>query len=137
MKGPEADDFVAEINMTPFVDIVLVLLIIFMISAPLFETKFDVDLPVTQSSKENGKPPKQFEVCIVHKNGNIEFMNKTFKSVSNLNEYLKEAKLTPDIPIFIRADDQITYGIVTRVLAGLRDKGVMQVSLVTRTGNEP
>ena len=131
MKGPEADDFVAEINMTPFVDIVLVLLIIFMVSAPLLESRLDVQLPVSQS-KTDVPPPNAFEVCIIHKSGKIEFLNKHFASFEKFEGFLKKEKLASQTPIFIRADEQITYGVVSQVLGLLKVKGVQNVSLVTR-----
>jgi len=135
MKGPEAEDFVSDINMTPFVDIVLVLLIVFMISAPLFESKFDVQLPVVKSKDVIKVPPSKFEVCVIRKNGSIEFLDQKFKSIKKLRTFLKKAKLKASVPIFIRADERVTYGLVSRVLGSLKEKGVLNVSLVTRNPN--
>ena len=132
MKGPELDDFVADINMTPFVDIVLVLLIIFMISAPLLESRMDVNLPVAKTKDVLPSSPKQFEVCVIHKNGNIEFLKQKFGSMDGFQKFLKDQPLGASIPIFIRADESTVYGVVSQVLASLKNKGVQHVSLVTR-----
>jgi biopolymer transport protein TolR len=131
MRGPDAEDFVADINMTPFVDIVLVLLIIFMISAPLMESRLDVQLPVSES-KTDIAAPDTFEVVVIKQEGQIDFMNKKFESIKPFKAYLDSKNLSSTTPIFIRADERISYGLVSQVLGILKTKGVQAVSLVTR-----
>jgi biopolymer transport protein TolR len=121
----------AEINVTPMVDVMLVLLIIFMVSAPLLTVGVPLDLPQTQAkSLEQDKTPLQLSVDI---KGKI-FINDTEVSMAELVPKLKaitEARGGMEERIFMRADKKADYGTVARVMGQLSGAGFKRLALVT------
>jgi biopolymer transport protein TolR len=121
----------AEINVTPMVDVMLVLLIIFMISAPLLTVGVPLDLPQTQAkSLEQDKTPLQLSVDIKGK----VFINDTEVSMTELIPKLKaitDARGGLDERIFMRADKKADYGTVARVMGQLSGAGFKRLALVT------
>jgi biopolymer transport protein TolR len=121
----------AEINVTPMVDVMLVLLIIFMVSAPLLTVGVPLDLPQTQAkSLEQDKTPLQLSVDV---NGKV-FINDTEVSMADLVPKLKaitEARGGMDERIFMRADKKADYGTVAKVMGQLSGAGFKRLALVT------
>ena len=121
----------AEINVTPMVDMMLVLLIIFMVSAPLLTVGVPLDLPQTQAkSLEQDKTPLQLSVDI---KGKI-FINDTEVSMAELIPKLKaitEARGGMEERIYMRADKKADYGTVARVMGQLSGAGFKRLALVT------
>ena len=121
----------AEINVTPMVDVMLVLLIIFMVSAPLLTVGVPLDLPQTQAkSLEQDKTPLQLSVDIKGK----VFINDTEVAMSELIPKLKaitNARGGLDERIFMRADKKADYGTVARVMGQLSGAGFKRLALVT------
>ena len=121
----------SEINVTPMVDVMLVLLIIFMVSAPLLTVGVPLDLPqTTAKSLEQDKTPLQLSVDI---KGKI-FINDTEVSMAELIPKLKaitEARGGMDERIFMRADKKADYGTVARVMGQLSAAGFKRLALVT------
>ena len=127
------DDFEIqhEINVTPFIDVMLVLLIIFMVSAPLLTVGVPLDLPQTQAkSLEQDKTPLQLSVDI---RGKI-FINDTEVAMNELIPKLKaitDARGGTDERIYMRADKKADYGTVARVMGQLSGAGFKRLALVT------
>jgi biopolymer transport protein TolR len=121
----------AEINVTPMVDVMLVLLIIFMVSAPLLTVGVPLDLPQTQAkSLEQDKTPLQLSVDVT---GKI-FINDTEVAINELIPKLKaitDARGGMDERIFMRADKKADYGTVARVMGQLSAAGFKRLALVT------
>ena len=121
----------AEINVTPMVDVMLVLLIIFMVSAPLLTVGVPLDLPQTQAkSLEQDKTPLQLSVDIKGK----VFINDTEVAIPDLVPKLKaitDARGGMDERIFMRADKKADYGTVARVMGQLSGAGFKRLALVT------
>jgi biopolymer transport protein TolR len=121
----------AEINVTPMVDVMLVLLIIFMVSAPLLTVGVPLDLPQTKAkSLEQDKTPLQLSVDV---KGKI-FINDTEVSMTDLIPKLKaitDARGGMDERIFMRADKKADYGTVARVMGQLSGAGFKRLALVT------
>ena len=121
----------AEINVTPMVDVMLVLLIIFMVSAPLLTVGVPLDLPQTQAkSLDQDKTPLQLSVDV---NGKV-FINDTEVSMTDLVAKLKaitEARGGVDERIFMRADKKADYGTVARGMGQLSGAGFKRLALVT------
>ena len=128
---PRRTQLSSEINVTPFVDVMLVLLIIFMVSAPLLTVGVPLDLPQTQAkSIEQDKQPLQLSVDI---KGKI-FINDTEVDVKDLVPKLKaitDARGGLDERIFMRADKKADYGTVARVMGQLSGAGFKRLALVT------
>ncbi len=122
---------VSEINVTPLVDVMLVLLIIFMVTAPMMTQGVDVDLPQTTSKslKQDDKPI----VITIDPQGGI-FFNQIKGDRKILQQEL--AKLAgsqgTETPIFLRADKQVPYGVVVQVMADIKDAGFLKLGMVTQ-----
>ena len=121
----------AEINVTPMVDVMLVLLIIFMVSAPLLTVGVPVDLPQTQAkSLDQDKDPLAVSV---DEKGKV-FLQNTEISVDELVAKLKaitDARGGFDERIYVRGDRKVDYGTVMKVMARLSSAGFKRVALVT------
>ena len=130
-KGRRRHAMMAEINVTPMVDVMLVLLIIFMVSAPLLTVGVPLDLPQTQAkSLEQDKTPLQLSVDT---KGRV-FINDTEVSMNDLVPKLKaitDARGGLDERIFMRADKKADYGTVARVMGKLSGAGFKRLALVT------
>ena len=121
----------AEINVTPMVDVMLVLLIIFMVSAPLLTVGVPLDLPQTQAkSLDQQKDPLTLSVNL---KGQV-FLNDTEIPMDDLVAKLKaitDARGGLDERIFVRGDKKVDYGTVMRVMGRLSAAGFRRVALVT------
>ncbi len=121
----------AEINVTPMVDVMLVLLIIFMVSAPLLTVGVPLDLPQTQAkSLEQNQKPLQLSVDV---NGKV-FINDTEVPINELVAKLKaitDARGGMEERIYMRADKKADYGTVARVMGLLSGAGFKRLALVT------
>ena len=121
----------AEINVTPMVDVMLVLLIIFMVSAPLLTVGVPLDLPQTQAkSLEQDKTPLQLSVDT---RGKV-FINDTEVAMADLIPKLKaitEARGGMDERIYMRADKKADYGTVAKVMGQLSGARFKRLALVT------
>src|SRR5438128_7443519 len=121
----------AEINVTPMVDVMLVLLIIFMVSAPLLTVGVPIDLPQTQAkSLDQDKEPLTISVSV---KGQV-FLQETEIGVDELVPKLKaitEARGGLDERVYVRGDRQVDYGTVMKVMGRLSAAGFRRVALVT------
>ena len=121
----------ADINMTPFIDVMLVLLIIFMVAAPMLTTGVPLDLPQTGAVALN--VDKQPLIVSLKADGKLYLMD-TETTISELVPKLQAiAKTGPEERIFVRGDKSISYGKVAEVMAALTSAGYKKVALV----NEP
>jgi biopolymer transport protein TolR len=128
----------ADINVTPFVDVMLVLLIIFMVTAPLLVTGVPVELP---ESRANALDPKVEPVEIAIDKAGTTFIDGTEVPQSDLPARLEEIAAAQDADnprqIMLRGDTAISYGQMMRVMGELNRAGLNSVSLVTTgSGNE-
>jgi len=123
------DGYMSEINVTPFVDVMLVLLIIFMVTAPMMMQGLDVDLPQVSAKPLDSK--EEHLIISINKTNQI-FINDFETTLDTLQ--IKLAKILEgrtDPEVFIKADKDITYGTVAQVMAAIRDAGVENVGMVT------
>jgi biopolymer transport protein TolR len=118
----------SEINVTPMVDVMLVLLIIFMISAPLLTAGVPVELPKTEA----GAMPDPITISI-RPDGQI-FIGDRETPFGNLSPTLKEMAADTSRPIYVRADGRASYEVVARVMASLSTSGFSAINLITDTG---
>ena len=119
----------AEINVTPMVDVMLVLLVIFMVTAPLLTVGVPVQLPKTKAAAMTN--PDEPIVISVEKDGGV-FLQETKIELDQLGPRL--AAITenkPDTTIYVRADQETNYGMFAQVLAELQASGFSKVGLVT------
>jgi len=124
----------SEINVTNLVDVMLVLLIIFMISAPLLQSGIDVDLPATQAGDETTAEG----IIITITDNNAVFIDDHYVDMRRRDEFgdrvrTEMSKLRKPVA-YLRADKAVPYGTVVDILNRLRILGVTDVSLVTEPG---
>ena len=118
----------ADINMTPFIDVMLVLLIIFMVAAPLLATGVPIDLPQTKAAALN-IDQKPLSVAIDPK-GEI-FINDQSVPQEQLGDKLKELAKNPDDRIYVRGSHDVQYGRIAEVMSIITSSGFKRVALVT------
>ncbi len=118
-----------EINVTPFVDVMLVLLIIFMVTAPILQQGLDIELPETAGA--GIAVPEDPFILVIKKNREI-FIGSARIPLSEVGQKtLAVLKSRKDRQVYIQADKSVEYGVVAEALADLRSAGLYQVSLIT------
>lgn len=121
----------SEINVTPFVDVMLVLLIVFMVTAPLLTVGVPVDLPETHAAQlvDVDEPL----IITVNADGRV-YLQETERTIETLIATLQELKRErPDITVYIRGDKTLAYGEVMIVMGALVEAGITKLSLVALT----
>ncbi|MEO5339950.1 MAG: protein TolR [Magnetococcus sp. MYC-9] len=119
----------SDINVTPMVDIMLVLLVIFMVTAPLLTQGVEVNLPSTHAAPLNSK---QEPVIITVNQDGLVYIEKNLLNTAQLIERVSAMrKSNPDLPIFVRGDRKSAYGSVMIVMSQLQQAGVDRIGLVT------
>ena len=126
---PRDDRLMSEINVTPLVDVMLVLLIIFMISAPLLQSGIEVDLPKTRAAALEEQA--EGVVLTIDKKGGI-FINDVWTRLDNLEDALdRELQRIGKSSVFLRADSLVNYGVVVDVIGRLKAMGIEELGLIT------
>jgi len=120
--------FLNEINVTPFVDVMLVLLIIFMVTAPLMTQGVEVDLPVTKTVR-NLPQDSEHLVLTVRKDGRI-FLDEYQVSMDELEDHLKRLVAGQKKQLFLRADKEVPYGTVVQVMGEIKAAGIDKLGIV-------
>ena len=125
----------SEINVVPYIDVMLVLLIIFMVTAPLLSQGVKVDLPQAPSSP---LPPNEKEPVIVNVDKTGKFyinygddQDKPISPETLLNRVSALLKYQPEIPVLVGGDNQVPYGQVVQVMTLLQQAGVPSVGMIT------
>ena len=119
----------SQINVTPLVDVMLVLLVIFMVTAPMIQQGVEVSVPRVRASALPGKE-EQFVVSIT-RNDEV-YLNDTKLGLDQLTEKLQAiAVARPDREVFVRADEEVPYGTVIKTMAAIKAAGIENVGMVT------
>ena len=134
-QKPGGRTVMAEINVTPFVDVMLVLLVIFMVTTPILYQGVDVKLPKTQSKSMPSIDREKKVVVTLDSDGQIFIEKKEY----TLDELRVEVRMLmssqgKDIEkenVFLRADTSVPYGTVVEVMSEIRNAGVMNLGLIT------
>jgi biopolymer transport protein TolR len=124
-----SDRLMSDINVTPFVDVMLVLLVIFMVTAPMMIQGVDVNLPETTSQP---LVSKKENLIITINNKNQVFINDFQVTLDFLQEKLKKIlEGRENREVYLRADKEISYGFVVHVMSELKGAGVENLGMVT------
>jgi len=125
----------AEINVVPYIDVMLVLLIIFMITAPLLQQGVEIDLP---QANANPLPPEQNEPVVLSVNQSGEYFlnigddkDKPIDADTLVHRVAAVVKYKPQTPVLVRGDHAVDYGSITTAMVLLQSAGVDKVGLMT------
>jgi biopolymer transport protein TolR len=129
----ETGTTLSEINIVPFVDVVLVLLLIFMITAPVLQSGIEVDLPKTKTVKEI----TQARLVVTIDRAQRIYIGDTAVNIHDLGKQIRAHSSDPEHqPVYLRSDETVPFGSVTTVLDALQQAGIVNVSVVTKPLNE-
>jgi biopolymer transport protein ExbD/biopolymer transport protein TolR len=132
MGGGGGSGVKSEINVTPLVDVVLVLLIIFMVVTPLLQKGFDMEIP-KETTAEVIVDPSSIQLILTVKEDSTMFLNKDEVNRNNLVEEVTKAITgRKQKVVFVQAAGELDYGYVVQVMDLVRQAGVEQVALVTK-----
>jgi len=123
----------ADINVTPFVDICLVLLIIFMVVTPMLQEGVQINLPVAKNTEKKDDDEKSAIVVAIKNADTIYVQRKQIPRESFQNEMTEIFARMPEKPVLIKADRTMTYGDVRKVMIEANEAGFESVSLVAET----
>ena len=123
----------SEINVTPLVDVMLVLLIIFMVTAPMLQTGIDVELPETNYVKDVN--PEERIIISISREELVYYGSDAINLVAIPNRLKKDAK-SPKDSIFLRADKDVKWKYIVSVIDAIRGAGFSEIKLVTKPFNE-
>jgi len=130
MTGGDDRGMLSEINVTPFVDVMLVLLIIFMVTAPMMVQGVEIDLPNSEAPPLTGADDQV--VLSIDSEGNL-YIDKTSYDPDEMQRKLKAIhEANPEATVFVKADGAIPYQQVMDLMAMAKDAGIGKVGLVTQ-----
>lgn len=124
----QTDTSLSEINIVPFVDVMMVLLIIFMITAPILQSGIDVDLPKTQTVKEISDA----RLVVTIDRSQLVYLGDNPINIHDLGGKVRAQMQNPQSdPVFLRCDQTVPFGTFATVIDTLRQSGIQNVSIVT------
>ena len=129
LSGGGEESVVSEINVTPLVDVMLVLLIIFMIAAPMLVQGVDVNLPQVTAKALDTKNERLVITLTKEKKIHLDKVEVTFENLAAKIKAVIGEK--PDQQVYLRADSEVPYGFVVEIMAALREVGIEKLGMVT------
>ena len=117
----------SDINMVPFIDVVLVLLIIFMITAPILQSGIEVDVPKTKTVK----PIIEQKIVVTIDKNQLIYLGNDPINIHQLPARVKKQLKGPNDAVYLRADQTVPFGVFATVIDELRQSGVSNISIVT------
>ena len=121
---------ISQINVTPFVDVMLVLLIVFMITAPLLTVGVSVDLPKTKASQLNSKGDPI--IITIKKNGELYIQEREIDTFQLLPRLKAISSGNKNLRIYVRGDKDVPYGLVLDTISKIKSSGFKKVALVAK-----
>jgi len=121
----------AQINVTPFVDVMLVLLIIFMITAPLMSSSLKLDLPKTEGAKPSDAP--LFIALAIDAQGQLFYGDEPVNAEALLQRARDAAQRDPTTEVQLRADTSVPYGRVAELIGLVQEAGLSRIGFITET----
>jgi biopolymer transport protein TolR len=128
------NETLSQINVTPLVDVMLVLLVIFMVTAPILQQGVSVDLPRVRAGALKGE---EVQLVVTVTKGEELYLNDTRVGLEDLKEKLRAILVErPDRQVFLRADTSVPYGRVMSVMGSMQQIGVTHLGMVTAPPEE-
>ncbi|HEU5238843.1 MAG TPA: protein TolR [Pyrinomonadaceae bacterium] len=125
---------ISQINVTPLVDVMLVLLVIFMVTAPIIQQGVQVNLPQAKAGAIPGT--EELLVVTIAKNGKV-YLNDNPLTLAELGDKLRAIrKLQADKQVYLRADQDVRYGLVMKTIAEIKQAGIERLGMVTRPSSD-
>ncbi len=125
----------SDINVTPMVDVMLVLVVIFIITAPLLASSIRLDLPKAEGTQPGDAP--RFVTVVVDKAGKLFLNDKPVDEPQLTRELAAAAKQNPDTEIQLRADEGVPYGRVVEVMGAAHQAGLSRIGFVAEPAKQP
>ena len=133
-QGSTQDASISQINVTPLVDVMLVLLVIFMVTAPIIQQGVQVNLPQAQAGAIAGQ--EEMLIVAINRSGKI-YLNDNAMTLEELGQKLRAIRrLQPDKEVYLRADQEVKYGTVIKTIAEIKQAGIVKLGMVTRPLSE-
>lgn len=126
----DGDEVFGEINVTPLVDVMLVLLVTFIITAPMLTNTINVNLPDTQPTYQQKEPEKP-TVISVDETGKVYIDKEGYPLVEIEAELIKRKTENPDIRLNLNADEKVNYGVIAKVMAAIERAGIDRLSFIS------
>ena len=131
--GGRTESSLSEINITPFVDVVLVLLIIFMLTAPILQSGIDVSVPKTKTVKEINEEKLEITIDRTQR----VYLGNDPVNINEIGAKLRQKVRDPEgESVFVRADENVPFGAFATVMDAIKSAGINKVSIVTQPLNE-
>jgi biopolymer transport protein TolR len=125
---------IAQINVTPLVDVMLVLLVIFMVTAPIIQQGVQVNLPQAKAGAIPGT--EELLVVTIAKSGKV-YLNDNPMTLAELGTKLRAIRqLQADKQVYLRADQDVRYGLVMKAVAEIKQAGIERLGMVTRPSSD-
>ncbi|MEF8823897.1 MAG: ExbD/TolR family protein [Desulfohalobiaceae bacterium] len=125
---------ISQINVVPFVDVMLVLLVIFMITAPFMTQGVEVDLPRTQTVRT--LPESSQKLVLNVKADKTIYLDEYELGLQDLTEHLNKVMQDREQMLYLRADEEVPYGFVVKVMSRIKDAGVQALGVVAEREDE-
>ena len=126
--------FINQINVVPFVDVMLVLLVIFMVTAPFMTRGVEVDLPQTKTVQT--LPESNQKLVLNVKADKTIYLDEYELELQDLTEHLNKVMQDKEQMLYLRADEQVPYGFVVKVMSRIKDAGVQALGVVAEREDE-
>lgn len=126
--------FVSEINVTPFVDVMLVLLIIFMVATPMMTSGLEVDLPQTRQV-ESLPTENDHMILTIRRDGRIYLDEYVVNDMKELGNYLQRLVKDKNRMLFLQADREVPYGLVVETMGEIKAAGIENLGVMADPGN--
>ena len=135
LERRQGSEPMSEINVTPMVDVMLVLLVIFILTAPLLASSIKLDLPKTDAAKSGAAPA--FVTLVVDKTGQIFLNDKPVAADALRTSLAQTAAQNPDAEVQLRADETVPYGRVVEVMGAAQKAGLNRIGFVAEAPQAP
>jgi len=133
LERPQGSEPMSEINMTPLIDVMLVLLVIFMLTAPLMTSRLKLELPKADAAPEATEAPAIMSVALTA-DGRLHLEERDITLDALAKQAVAQAQGKPDTEVQLRADRVVAYGRVAELIGVLQKAGLHRIAFVTEGG---